>query len=416
MFGIKTKIKKKISNSLNKKKFNQKGISLFELFFLKKIILQQLENEASFNNIQTPVSNKTNYIVKKTMKNMYQFMPNNLGNWSISKPHSLTTNLENNLIRALKNSYSCSTDIIGHFGSGSTEGNIFASWIGRNYLQKKLFIKDTKSIIMLKSSLAHYSIDKAADIVGVKIEESNIKIETMNLSEQQLLKQINKLYKKGIKGFLIPLTLGYTVSGTEDNYILIHKLIQAFQKSHSDAKFFIWLDTAFSGISNIYTKNNFRPFENKDIQLITSDFHKILSVPYPSSFMLYRSSLVNLISKEIPYIDQLDTTLLGSRPGINILATCITLFCLGKTTIQKHIQDSLQRKNIFLTKIEQESKNIRIVSDQKSVQACLITDNFKITTYLNKKYNLNAINYELKINNKKKKLFIHKLYFFPRII
>jgi len=138
MFGIKTKIKKKISNSLNKKKFNQKGISLFELFFLKKIILQQLENEASFNNIQTPVSNKTNYIVKKTMKNMYQFMPNNLGNWSISKPHSLTTNLENNLIRALKNSYSCSTDIIGHFGSGSTEGNIFASWIGRNYLQKKL--------------------------------------------------------------------------------------------------------------------------------------------------------------------------------------------------------------------------------------------------------------------------------------
>lgn len=416
MLGIKTKIICKLKERFLAKSLDVKPPSKLESLILEKIIISQLEDDAQNINIQDPLAKKTNSIAHSIIKKTAQFMPNNLGNWSIKKPYSFTTHLESELIKFLKHKYHCDKRIVGHFGSGSTEGNIYATWIGRNYLIKKLSLQDNKKIIMLKSCLAHYSLNKAADLTNIKLVEANIDQYAFSLDPKTLVKQIKKLYKQGFRGFLIPLTLGYTITGTDDDYKTIAQEVEKFEKNHTNCKCFLWLDAAFSGISKIYTEKNFSPLKYKNIQLITSDFHKLLAVPYPASFMLYRHNLLKLIEKKIPYIDQLDTTLLGSRPGINILATWMTMLNLEKEKMYKSISLVLQNKEKFLKKISQEKLNIRIINNKNSLQACIISKDIFADKILSSKYKLKITMQKLIIGEKTKNTKMYKLYFFTGLI
>lgn len=55
-----------------------------------------------------------------------------------------------------------------------------------------------------------------------------------------------------MKAFLLPLTLGYTITGTDDDVKKICQIMTDFRKKHNDVDFFIWIDAAFSGISKIF--------------------------------------------------------------------------------------------------------------------------------------------------------------------
>lgn len=416
MFGLKTKMINKLKKRFLANSLDAKQPSHLESLVLEKIVINQLENDVQNINLQDPLAKKTNSIARSVIKKTAQFMPNNLGNWSIKKPYSFTTHLESELIKFLKHKYHCDKKIAGHFGSGSTEGNIYATWIGRNYLIKKLSLKDNKKVVMLKSCLAHYSLDKAADLTNIKLVGANIDQYTFSLDPKTLVEQIKKLYKQGFRGFLIPLTLGYTITGTDDDYETIAQEIERFEKSHTNCKCFLWLDAAFSGISKIYTEKNFSPLKYKNIQLITSDFHKLLAIPYPASFMLYRHNLLQLIEKKIPYIDQLDTTLLGSRPGINILATWMTLLNLEKEKMHKSIGQALQNKEKFLEGIAQERLNLQIVNNKNSLQACIISKDASADKILSSKYKLKRTRQKLTIGGKTKSTKMYKLYFFAGLI
>lgn len=415
MFGIKTKILKNLNNNFLSNALGKKNPKFLKKFFLKKIIISELKKDISKNNIQTPLTMVVNNEAKKIRKETADYMPNNLGNWSIKKPFSFTTKLEKEFIKFLKKSYGeNNSKIAGHFGSGSTEGNIYASWIGRNYLQKKIGDENTKRIVILKNSLTHYSVDKAADLVGIKTIEVGIRLEELCFDEDDLLKKIISSYKTGVKGFIIPITLGYTVSGTEDNYKKIVKIVNNFIKENSDSYFFLWMDCSFSGAYKLFTEPNFKPFFDKNIKLITVDFHKFLAIPYPANVILYRKSLLNLISKKIPYINQLDTTLLGSRPGNSVLETWATLMFYGKRNIESEINKSIQKKESFLKGIGKE-KNIIIVNPKNSLQAAVIAKDNYAQRILNKKYGLKEINYSVLFKNKKITIKINKLYFFPNL-
>jgi glutamate/tyrosine decarboxylase-like PLP-dependent enzyme len=414
MFGIKTKI----LDHLNKK-FTAKGLSGENSSFIEQKLLiylakKELKHESRLTDLQSPVFRKTNQYASLSTKAISDYMPNNLGNWSIKRPHSFTTKLEKELVEHVKKNYYCNDSIGGHFGSGSTEGNLYSSWIGRNFLIKKHSFKPNE-IILIKSSLAHYSLDKAADIINVSIAKANIDKETFNLNPAELIKQFELLYDKGFRGFLLPLTLGYTVTGTDDDYNAICNLTEEFEKTHKDSRVFIWLDAAFSGISKIYTHQNFKPFLNKNIQLISSDFHKFLAVPYPSNIILYRKKLLQYIKKDIPYIDQFDTTLLGSRPGNNVFATWLSLVCLSKNKIEETLLQAMKEKSAFLSKIEDDkSANFQIINNSASLQAAIISHDKKSVSYLQSRYGLKSIKYNLLIANKEKSVNIAKLYFLPK--
>lgn len=412
MFGIKTKIIKDLEKNFRAGALKQKKPTFIEQILLAPIIRKKLKEDASAIDIQGSLIGQTHPIAANIIRNTSNYMPNNLGNWSIKKAHSFTGEVEHQLIEALKQYYHCKQDVAGHFGSGSTEGNIYATWIGRNYLKQKLALKNQEKIILIKSCLAHYSIDKAADLTGINLVKASIDKNNFNLDSEELMKQINKLYKEGFRGFLIPLTLGYTITGTDDDYEKIIKLIEEFEKNHSDCKFFLWLDAAFSGISKIYTENNFTPFKHKSIQLITSDFHKFLAVPYPASFMLYRKNLLKLIEKKVSYIGQYDTTLLGSRPGISVLVTWMTMLILGKQKILKSINQALEKKEAFLKKLAEDDLEIQIVNNKNSLHACIISNNDATEKKLKQKYKLKPINQQLIFSKKLIDAKIYKLYFF----
>lgn len=420
MFGIKTKIIKYFEDRLEQELLNEKPLSRIESKIFDSLIRKKLQQDASAVDVQCPVISMTNPIASKTISISSDFMPNNLGNWLVKEPYSFTTRLEKNLIEAIKKYYHCGREVIGHFGSGSTEGNIYAAWIGRNYLLKNLeagnenvALRSSEKIILLKSSLAHYSMNKAADLIGIRLEEVSIDPERFAIDEEQLAETIERLYKEGLRGFLLPVTLGYTVSGTDDSLENILNLITSIESKYKSCKFFVWIDASFSGISKIYTEEAFRPFQHKSVQLITTDFHKFLAVPYPSSMFLYRKKLLRYIEKTIPYIDQMDTTLLGSRPGNAVLITWMTLRNLGRQKIVDTIARSLQKKNTFLKNVKISVPSVTVINYKNSFQACLITSDSKSEQLLRKKYNLEKIEYSLKVGKKFKKINLYKLYFLP---
>ena len=142
MLGIKTRVINKLKKRFLAENLDAEPPGQLEYFFLEKIINKQLQLDAQNINLQSPLAKKTNPDALRVIKKTAQFMPNNLGNWSIKKPFSFTTRLESELIKFLRHKYHCGAEVIGHFGSGSTEGNIYATWIGRNYLMKKLSLQN----------------------------------------------------------------------------------------------------------------------------------------------------------------------------------------------------------------------------------------------------------------------------------
>lgn len=409
MLGIKTKIIAKLMSRFSAEGLSGETPPIWERLLLKRLIQQQLRQDLRAHHKQNPVLMQVDYFAQQAIKLAANYMPNNLGNWSIKQPHSFTTRLERELIRFIKQKYQAPAGIAGHCGSGSTEGNLYAAWLGRNYLQHQ---NQHHRLVMVKSSLAHYSLNKAADLTGVDLVEASIDPQQLCLDATELVKLLERLYQQGKRGFLLPLTLGYTVSGTADDYQKIAKLAKHFERTHKDAQIFIWLDAAFTGARYLFdAKSSFRPFQPHNIQLISADFHKFLGIPYPANFLLYRRSLLSLISKPIPYIDQQDTTLLGSRPGNSVLTTFYTLLCNSPQQVMHKFQRALRARQQFLEQIRQEKLNLQIVAPDNSLQACLVPKDRRSQQVLKNKYSLQTISYPVMISNKRQALNVCKLYF-----
>jgi len=415
MFHIKTKIINKYHQYLKHLSNPIKPLNWLENLILLNSFRQQLKAETNYHNLSLPIADQTNKYASLTTRLLANFMPNNLGNWSIKKPYSLSTQLEKEVVEMVKNYYHADNKTGGHFTSGSTEGNIYATWIGRNYLLKKLKLKSTEKICLLQNDLAHYSISKAANLNNVVSQKIAINDQSWNIDLDFLVKTIKQLYQAGYRGFLLPLTIGYTVTGTEDEVMKICSIIKKFKAKHPAAEFFVWLDAAFSGMSKAFLSQNFAPFTNQAVQLITTDFHKLLAVPYSTGLVLYKKNLLNFIKSDIPYIDQLDTTLLGSRSGINVIATWMTLKNLNKKSMRNVFVQAIKKKKHFLNKISAEQLKIKIIDHPATVQACLICQDTKAIKLIKEKYDLSIINYKILFPSGWQSLKMVKLYFFPKI-
>ena len=119
--------------------------------------------------------------------------------------------------------------------------------------------------------------------------------------------------------------------------------------------------------------------------------------------------------KTIPYINQFDTTLLGSRPGSSVLASWFTFINLSKKEIRNYYNKAIERKNNFLEKIENENIGVQIINNATSLQACLISFNKASDKILNEKYNLKSINYKLLFGQRFTTVKLYKLYFFMNL-
>jgi sulfinoalanine decarboxylase len=173
----------------------------------------------------------------------------------------------------------------GQMTTGSSNANMIAMMVARNQAlkgakQQGLF--NQKPLFAFVSEDAHYSLDKAVNILGIGTENL-IKVSTTKNGDMDALaldKAIWKVQKNGGIAFFVCATLGTTVRGAYDN---IEKLIRLKNKHH----FWLHGDGAWGGaavMSPILKAKFLTGIEQLDS--FTMDFHKMLGSSLMCNFLL----------------------------------------------------------------------------------------------------------------------------------
>lgn len=354
----------------------------------------------------------------KVYKRLIDYNPGNLGSWSDdSSKTSTSTKFEYEVIHKLIDLYHGKHNkISGYITSGGTEGNIFALWLGRSYLEQ--YCK-THEICLLKTSLTHYSIRKAGQLCKVHQVIVPLNKALWNIDGKGFISSVQNLYKEGYRGFLLPLTLGYTSTGTCDDIEVILKEVKKLEKVLKGVKIFIWVDAALNGIIAPFIETHFQPFRSSSVQAYVVDFHKFGLVPYPAGVVLHRKPLKKLIEQPIDYLSETDSTLLGSRSGIPSVSIWAMIHSLGKLGYNSLVEEQIKNKRYFMKQIKSVSATIEIITHPHSLSCGLIFRGLKdnrLPQWFEEKYGLYAAKTKLVFYpHEDREEVIYKFFFLPHM-
>ncbi|MFZ5845153.1 MAG: pyridoxal-dependent decarboxylase [Patescibacteria group bacterium] len=344
--------------------------------------------------------------------------PNHLGNWSTpqSQPWA-TQELEQEVIKKIIHLYrGDQSQLEGYVTSGATEANLYSAWAGRKYLER--FVHSNK-ICLLLTDLTHYSLKKVASIIGVPTFTIPLSPRNWGLSTHGLNQSTKRLYQQGFKAFLLPLTLGYSLTGTSDDILACLKTILKLKRSLPGGHFFVWIDAALNGLVLPFVQKEFAPFASSLVQTFVVDYHKFGQVPYPAGIVLYRKALRQLIEQEIDYLPETDSTVSGSRPGVAAAAIWTVMHSLGKEGYRRLTQSCLANKKLFLQLIKASSEKIKIVTNKNSLACAIIFGERKaqkLPPALEEKYGLYPTMKKFYFYSKTKQEYIlYKFYFLPHV-
>jgi sulfinoalanine decarboxylase len=181
----------------------------------------------------------------------------------------------------------------GQMTTGSSNANMIAMMVARNQVldnvkQQGLF--QQQSLYAFVNEDAHYSLDKAVNILGIGTQHL-IKIPTLDngsINTLILAEKIEAIKNKGGKVFFVCATLGTTVRGAYDN---ITDLL-ALKRKHS---FWLHGDGAWGGAAMMSDrlKDKFL-LDMQYLDSFTMDFHKMLGSSLMCNFLLLNHQ--NLLS------------------------------------------------------------------------------------------------------------------------
>jgi tyrosine decarboxylase / aspartate 1-decarboxylase len=314
---------------------------------------------------------------------------NNLGN-----PFSKETNqydfmqkIEREVISWNKEVINCRDENVeGYVTSGGTESNLFLMWSGREYLLKN----SDKRPILIKSEFTHYSIQKSARILGLQVRTIGINRETWGLDIKLLEDEVERLVKQGFLSIMLPITIGYSSTGSSDDLREIVRTLKKLQKKYSKLNFFVWIDAAAQGLVKSFLDKNFKPFEDALIKGYVLDFHKLGQAPLPAGLVLYKKELRKLIETPIDYLHEQDATISGSRPGSSILSIWGSINSKSKESWQEYFLKLEHKKNAFVKRLKLIYPEVNIINEKKALTiAILIDDNFpKLSERIEEKFSL----------------------------
>ena len=256
--------------------------------------------------------------------------PNHIGCHTIGESENFfkgTQQLERELIEI------CAEDILngspstfdGYITSGGTEANIQAIWVYRNYFQTEKNAK-THEIAVFCSQDSHYSMDKAANILGIEIYKVSTNDITKKVEENHLKELLEEAKNNGILYYIVVVNMMTTMFGSVDN-------VEIYTANFISNKleFKLHVDAAYGGFyypfSNPETNLN---FSNPHVCSVTLDAHKMAQAPYGTGIFLIRKGFIHYVTtKEASYIEGEDCTLIGSRSGANAIAVWMILSKYG---------------------------------------------------------------------------------------
>ncbi len=276
--------------------------------------------------------------------------------------------------------------IHGYISSGGTESNIMGVILAREYFRRL----NNKPICIITSFFTHYSIRKAAWLLGISTEvwerceycsesfkrpihhifrpvENFGKINLVGTDEagrvlpRQIEASVRKNYYAGERNFLIVLSQGNVITGALDDTSAVNELLGYLQEELPDANFYIHVDAAFGGfvVPFLYPERPM-PFQMNFVKSVTMDPHKMGLAPYPGGAFLYRKdndNLRDLLGVQMGYVPGgTDGTLIGSRPGA-AAAACYAIFnSLGLEGYSKIVNTCMKNANtlkVLLAELEQ---------------------------------------------------------------
>ena len=235
------------------------------------------------------------------------FLEANLGNPGYYKG---TWRLERETLRMLSNLLH-GKNLGGFTVSGATEGNITALWMARNTTRRK-------EIVAAKT--AHFSVRKAADLLGMRLVEIPHDDE-YRLDVDALRKVVTK------ETAAVVAVAGTTELGQVDP-------IDAIGEMCLDQAF-LHIDAAFGGFVLPFLDGAKVPpwdFRVAGVSSLVLDAHKMGMATIPASHLLVREAKhFERIAVESPYLTTVyQTSLLGTRSSAGVAAAYAAMRALGR--------------------------------------------------------------------------------------
>ena len=274
---------------------------------------------------------------------------------------------------------------LGAFCSGGTIANITALWVARNNalkatgdfkgVEKEGLFKAMKyygyeGLAVLVSERGHYSLKKAADVLGIGQEGLvAIKTDTNNrICPQALQEKITQLKQQNIKPFAVIGVAGTTETGSIDP---IADIATICQREHCH----FHIDAAWGGATLM--SNNYRHLLD-GVELadsITIDAHRQLYIPMGAGMVLFKDpEAMKSIEHHAQYIlrkgskDLGSHTLEGSRSGMAMLVYA-AMHIISRPGYELLIDQSIEKAKYFAELIKQQN-DFELVSEP---ELCLLT-------------------------------------------
>ncbi|MFQ6370456.1 pyridoxal-dependent aspartate 1-decarboxylase PanP [Shewanella sp. YIC-542] len=274
---------------------------------------------------------------------------------------------------------------LGAFCSGGTVANITALWIARNQLLKAdgdfpgvgsaglmaaLRHYGWQDLAILVSERGHYSLGKAADLLGIGRQnivtiptDANNKVDVAKMREKAA-----SLTAAGIRIMAIVGVAGTTETGNIDPLPQLADLAAEYQCHFH-------VDGAWGGASLMSSKYRYLLAGIERADSVTIDAHKQLYAPMGAGMVLFRDpTLARAIIHHAEYIlrrgskDLGSQTLEGSRPGMAMLVhACLNI--IGHHGYEILINNSLEKARFFAGLIKQHG-DFELISEP---ELCLLT-------------------------------------------
>jgi len=218
----------------------------------------------------------------------------------------------------------------GHIVTGGTEANTLALWTA-----KKLSKKKHCNVIVPAS--AHYSFDKAADLLGLKIVKVGLN-NRFQVNVEDVRKAVNS------NTIAIVGVAGTTGLGVVDP-------ISELSEIAAEKDLYLHVDAAFGGFVLPFLKETGFDVSDFDFSLpgvcsITIDPHKMGLVPIPAGGILYRNErLRKTVAWNVSYLAGGETeqaTFVGTRSGASVVAVWVLLKHLGREGYKRIVRGCMR--------------------------------------------------------------------------
>ena len=223
----------------------------------------------------------------------------------------------------------------GYVNNGGTEGNIYAM-----YLASQKFPDAT----IYYSGASHYSIPKAAKLVGLKTQEISID----NFGEM-MYDELSFYLETSDNSAIVFANVGTTFTGAIDRVNVIKNLLI----NHKPNEHYLHADAAFFGSTLPFSDEEPTYFDFRmKIDSISISGHKFLGSPIPCGVCLVQKEDVDRVSIEVSYVRTHDNTLSGSRNGITPMFLWYAINTLGLQGMEERTQHMFDMADYLISEFK----------------------------------------------------------------